>query len=163
MYNGIGLQTARGSGTNGYVQRNLGAIRHHKDKVSQRFIFSENLLWLYWSKPRSSLAPCQNSVAYNKSLRLFYSKVIFRWDKFNYIHAKSISQIMQSWNYHSLTSAYTKSDADPRWHIWCIALQFEGVISLPFQGSFQHCWGWGYEDFVKMEDGRQRSTISYKS
>lgn len=34
MYNGIGLQTARGSGTNGYVQKNLGAIRYHKDNVS---------------------------------------------------------------------------------------------------------------------------------
>ena len=27
MYNGIGLQTARGSGTNGYVQRNLSTLR----------------------------------------------------------------------------------------------------------------------------------------
>lgn len=27
MYNGIGLSTPRGSGTNGYVQRNLGFIR----------------------------------------------------------------------------------------------------------------------------------------
>lgn len=35
MYNGIGLQTARGSGTNGYVQRNLGALRFHKDKVGR--------------------------------------------------------------------------------------------------------------------------------
>ena len=33
MYNGIGLETARGSGTNGYVQRNLSFIRRHKDKV----------------------------------------------------------------------------------------------------------------------------------
>mmetsp|Transcript_581 Transcript_581/g.687 ORF Transcript_581/g.687 Transcript_581/m.687 type:complete len:216 (-) Transcript_581:4-651(-) len=28
MYNGIGLQTAKGSGTNGYVQRNLANVRH---------------------------------------------------------------------------------------------------------------------------------------
>ncbi|XP_065350833.1 serine/arginine repetitive matrix protein 2-like [Cloeon dipterum] len=34
MYNGIGLQTARGSGTNGYVQRNWAAIRVSKDKVT---------------------------------------------------------------------------------------------------------------------------------
>lgn len=27
MYNGIGLTTARGSGTNGYVQRNLSHVR----------------------------------------------------------------------------------------------------------------------------------------
>ncbi len=27
MYNGIGLGTARGSGTNGYVQRNRGFVR----------------------------------------------------------------------------------------------------------------------------------------
>ncbi len=36
MYNGIGLQTARGSGTNGYVQRNLGFVRQHKDRVDYR-------------------------------------------------------------------------------------------------------------------------------
>lgn len=34
MYNGIGLQTARGSGTNGYVQRNMALIRNTKNKVS---------------------------------------------------------------------------------------------------------------------------------
>ncbi|XP_027563094.1 serine/arginine repetitive matrix protein 2-like [Neopelma chrysocephalum] len=30
MYNGIGLPTPRGSGTNGYVQRNLSALRPKK-------------------------------------------------------------------------------------------------------------------------------------
>ncbi|KIJ70356.1 hypothetical protein HYDPIDRAFT_164419 [Hydnomerulius pinastri MD-312] len=30
MYNGIGLTTARGSGTNGYVQRNLSTLRVHE-------------------------------------------------------------------------------------------------------------------------------------
>ncbi|KAG8223956.1 hypothetical protein J437_LFUL003764 [Ladona fulva] len=33
MYNGIGLPTPRGSGTNGYVQRNWAYIRKTKDKV----------------------------------------------------------------------------------------------------------------------------------
>lgn len=33
MYNGIGLQTARGSGTNGYVQRNMAFMRTRKEKV----------------------------------------------------------------------------------------------------------------------------------
>ena len=36
MYNGIGLDTARGSGTNGYVQRNLSFIRRHKDRVDYK-------------------------------------------------------------------------------------------------------------------------------
>ena len=36
MYNGIGLNTARGSGTNGYVQRNLSFIKRHKDKVDYK-------------------------------------------------------------------------------------------------------------------------------
>ena len=36
MYNGIGLETARGSGTNGYVQRNLSFIRRHKDNVDYK-------------------------------------------------------------------------------------------------------------------------------
>jgi len=30
MYNGIGLQTAKGSGTNGYVQRNVASIRSQR-------------------------------------------------------------------------------------------------------------------------------------
>lgn len=33
MYNGIGLNTARGSGTNGYVQRNLSMVRQVREKV----------------------------------------------------------------------------------------------------------------------------------
>lgn len=36
MYNGIGLDTARGSGTNGYVQRNLSFVRKHKDRVDYK-------------------------------------------------------------------------------------------------------------------------------
>jgi hypothetical protein len=36
MYNGIGLETARGSGTNGFVQRNLSFVRRHKDKVDYK-------------------------------------------------------------------------------------------------------------------------------
>ena len=32
MYNGIGLETTRGSGTNGYVQRNLSHLRNPRDK-----------------------------------------------------------------------------------------------------------------------------------
>ena len=32
MYNGIGLQTPRGSGTNGYVQRNMANIVRTKDR-----------------------------------------------------------------------------------------------------------------------------------
>jgi len=36
MYNGVGLDTARGSGTNGYVQRNLAHIKVSKDKTSYR-------------------------------------------------------------------------------------------------------------------------------
>ncbi|KAK0519909.1 RNA-splicing factor [Tilletia horrida] len=32
MYNGVGLQTARGSGTSGYVQRNLSALRYRDEK-----------------------------------------------------------------------------------------------------------------------------------
>ncbi len=36
MYNGIGLQTPRGSGTNGFVTNNLAFIRHRKDKVEYK-------------------------------------------------------------------------------------------------------------------------------
>lgn len=36
MYNGIGLTTARGSGTNGYVQRNLAFVHNAKDKIKYK-------------------------------------------------------------------------------------------------------------------------------
>ncbi|KAH9516511.1 Serine/arginine repetitive matrix protein 2 [Dermatophagoides farinae] len=36
MYNGIGLQTARGSGTNGYVQRNLSFVHVSKPKIDYK-------------------------------------------------------------------------------------------------------------------------------
>jgi serine/arginine repetitive matrix protein 2 len=35
-YNGIGLSTTRGSGTNGYVQRNLSHVRPRKSNVEYR-------------------------------------------------------------------------------------------------------------------------------
>lgn len=36
MYNGIGLQTPRGSGTNGYVQRNWASVRKPKDRTQYK-------------------------------------------------------------------------------------------------------------------------------
>lgn len=36
MYNGIGLPTPRGSGTNGYVQRNLAFLTTYKDKINYK-------------------------------------------------------------------------------------------------------------------------------
>ena len=36
MYNGIGLNTPRGSGTNGFVQRNLASIRSRPEKVNYK-------------------------------------------------------------------------------------------------------------------------------
>ena len=36
MYNGIGLTTARGSGTNGFVQRNFAAIKNRKERVEYK-------------------------------------------------------------------------------------------------------------------------------
>ncbi|KAK9503840.1 hypothetical protein O3M35_010312 [Rhynocoris fuscipes] len=36
MYNGIGLTTPRGSGTNGYVQRNWALVKKSKDKVNYK-------------------------------------------------------------------------------------------------------------------------------
>jgi serine/arginine repetitive matrix protein 2 len=32
MYNGIGLTTPRGSGTNGYVQKNLSFVKHRTER-----------------------------------------------------------------------------------------------------------------------------------
>lgn len=36
MYNGIGLQTPRGSGTNGHVQRNFAFVKPSRDTANYR-------------------------------------------------------------------------------------------------------------------------------
>lgn len=36
MYNGIGLSTPRGSGTNGYVQKNFAAVKNRREKVEYK-------------------------------------------------------------------------------------------------------------------------------
>ncbi len=36
MYNGIGLETVRGTGTNGFVTRNLSFVRVNKEKVEYK-------------------------------------------------------------------------------------------------------------------------------
>lgn len=36
MYNGIGLTTPRGSGTNGYVTRNVAHVKMHKDRIDYK-------------------------------------------------------------------------------------------------------------------------------
>lgn len=36
MYNNIGLTTPRGSGTNGYVTRNLSFVANQKERVSYK-------------------------------------------------------------------------------------------------------------------------------
>lgn len=46
-YNGIGLTTARGSGTNGYVQRNFAAVRRrerHGDRRVEKAFSADSLL-----------------------------------------------------------------------------------------------------------------------
>lgn len=36
MYNGIGLATPRGSGTNGYIQRNFAVVKNRREKVEYK-------------------------------------------------------------------------------------------------------------------------------
>ena len=43
MYNGIGLPTQRGSGTNGYVQRNLSFVQQKKDRINYKT--EEEIKW----------------------------------------------------------------------------------------------------------------------
>jgi hypothetical protein len=44
MYNGIGLSTARGSGTNGYVQRNMSFVKQQKKKTFDRDAYETSSL-----------------------------------------------------------------------------------------------------------------------
>jgi hypothetical protein len=44
MYNGIGLRTTRGTGTNGYVQKNLSFIKpKQQNKSSETYKYDEHV------------------------------------------------------------------------------------------------------------------------
>ena len=49
MYNGIGVTTARGTGTNGYVQRNLSHVRTDRKDNRQIFDYDSAMLGGYES------------------------------------------------------------------------------------------------------------------
>lgn len=70
MYNGIGLQTARGSGTNGYVQRNLSAIITKKRKIDYQND-RDNLI----EKPFIN-RPLNNDIAEHKRKREIENKCL---------------------------------------------------------------------------------------
>lgn len=47
MYNGIGLQTPRGSGTSGYIQRNLSIVKKNM-KSREEFLKELQQLKVYY-------------------------------------------------------------------------------------------------------------------
>ena len=55
MYNGIGLRTVRGSGTNGYVQRNLSLVRNFKPAIQVRKEYEAQMAAI--AKPRVRAGP----------------------------------------------------------------------------------------------------------
>ena len=58
MYNGIGLATVRGSGTNGYVQRNTAHIS--KGRQEEKFKTEEDIRFGIWKfgKSINCIAEC---------------------------------------------------------------------------------------------------------
>lgn len=52
MYNGIGLKTARGTGTNGYVQKNLSFIKpKHLQQARSDYKYDEHATTVPAKKP----------------------------------------------------------------------------------------------------------------
>jgi len=66
MYNGIGLQTARGSGTNGYVQRNLSALRFQRSNKSYEDVDREAELF----EQRLGRAPNKGLLLHEKKRKI---------------------------------------------------------------------------------------------
>merc|ERR1711884_898313 len=66
MYNGIGLQTARGSGTNGYVQRNMSALRFQNNKKSYEQVDKEAELF----EQRLGRAPNRDLLTHEKKRKI---------------------------------------------------------------------------------------------
>lgn len=55
MYNGIGLRTARGTGTNGYVQKNLSFIKPKQQNKSGSTVYSDEIKVKPPKKPREEV------------------------------------------------------------------------------------------------------------
>merc|ERR1711981_101109 len=66
MYNGIGLQTARGSGTNGYVQRNMSALRFQNNTKSYEQVDKEAELF----EQRLGRAPNRDLLTHEKKRKI---------------------------------------------------------------------------------------------
>ena len=68
MYNGIGVQTPRGSGTNGYVQKNWAFVRKTKER--------DRALAEAQSKKASpmGLCCCSTQFHFNQCLQLLLNK-----------------------------------------------------------------------------------------
>lgn len=66
MYNGIGLQTARGSGTNGYVQKNLSLLNVNKNHKSYEEVDREAALY----EQRLTRAPNKALLAHEKKRKI---------------------------------------------------------------------------------------------
>ena len=60
-YNGIGLSTARGSGTNGYVQKSLSHIKHKPVKYNQAVHYS--------SAPAAKIKTANQDILMHERLR----------------------------------------------------------------------------------------------
>jgi serine/arginine repetitive matrix protein 2 len=67
-YNGIGLSTARGSGTNGYIQKSLSHIKHkpikHKDAIH------------YSSAPAAKIKTANQDILMHERLRVVEIKCL---------------------------------------------------------------------------------------
>jgi hypothetical protein len=63
-YNNIGLASVRGSGTNGYVQKNLSTVRRHKDHTKcvtllvLLAVLTTIMPWLPWLSPSLASLAC---------------------------------------------------------------------------------------------------------
>lgn len=87
MYNGIGLTTPRGSGTNGYVQRNLSFINKLKQKVEYKTENDLKKLEVSLNKP-----PNQEILAHQRKrqieLKCFEMRELMEEQKYNFFFIK---------------------------------------------------------------------------
>ena len=71
MYNGIGLSTVRGSGTNGYVQRNTAHIS--KGRAEEKFKTEDDIRSLFQAQ---EVQACPMLYLYNYQMLLCTSYIV---------------------------------------------------------------------------------------
>ncbi|TPX56636.1 hypothetical protein PhCBS80983_g04382 [Powellomyces hirtus] len=163
MYNGIGLSTARGSGTNGYVQRNLSSLRPRERIQDQPFddkpppIRKPNKDILDHQKKREVEVKCMELQDQLEAQDIPDDEVEARVDSLRQELLKNLERMsqdvkkLQEHQVHELAEAKEKADARTR---AAFGIRDDFVAGAAFDRDLQRLWASVERDWKIAKDAK---------